>query len=134
MMCVGRWGGFKSCLYVPQMASVHSQSTPLHQSAIPLLSTYRLRCIIFVPIENLFFTSLILVISLKDNVPECPCTFPPGCYYYYLSTLPSAFSSHISVFEFAGPCRQWGPHTPAPTRSPCISKGSESAVAKARGE
>lgn len=128
----------KSCLYVPQMASARSQSTALNQSAIPLLSTRRLRWIIFVPIENFFFFPLppfFLVISLKDNVPECPCAFPPGCFWLFLPSLPASHPMFSFLcLNFAGPCRQSGPRTPAPTPSPCISKGSESAVAKAQGE
>lgn len=43
-------------------------------------------------------------------------------------------SALLPLLNFAGPCRRWGRRTRAFTPSPCISKESESAVAKAQGE
>ncbi len=87
MMGVGSWGGFKSCLYVPQMASACSQSSLLNQSAIPLLSTRCLRWIIFVPIEKLFFN---LIYSCYFSEGKCPwesLCLSLGFYYYFNSPL-----------------------------------------------
>lgn len=75
MMGVGSWGGFKSCLYVPQMASARSQSTLLNQSAIPLLSTRRLRWIIFVPIENFFLPPFFLLFLWRTMSPSVLALF-----------------------------------------------------------
>lgn len=69
------------------MASARSQSTPLNQSAIPLLSMLCLRWIIFVPIENFFF--FYLPFSCYFSEGQCPrvssCLSSGHYYYYYFS-------------------------------------------------
>lgn len=88
---------------------------------------------IFVPIVNLFHLRFFffLTTTVALNV-----LLPFFCLILFLiSTLLYLFYwPCIYMFEFAGLCRQWGPHTLAPTLLLCISKGSESAVAKAQGE
>ena len=105
MMGVGR-KALKSCLYVPQMASARSQSTALNQSAIPLLSTRRLRWIIFVPIENFFFppTSLFFLLFLWRTMSLSVLApfffFPPGCFWLFLPSLPASHPMFSVLFFF----------------------------------
>lgn len=132
------WGGFKKLFVRPSdgFGALSKHSTESKRYSPPLNPPLEMNYIcsnwklFFFPLPPFF-----LVISLKDNVPECPCAFPPGCFWLFLPSLPASHPMFSFLcLNFAGPCRQSGPRTPAPTPSPCISKGSESAVAKAQGE
>lgn len=107
-MSAGTLGGFKNCLCVPQMDCASSQRALFSR-------------ITFVPIQkNFFFVFLWRTVSPSVLV-----------LLFFLLFLNSAL---LPLLNFAGPCRRWGRRTRAFTPSPCISKESESAVAKAQGE
>lgn len=108
MMGEGSWGGFRCCFICPSVGLCTLSKLHWIKALFPPLTIF-----------NFFF-------------------FPPlSCCAFLLSIIIFRHCwtwPHILVFESAGPCRPWDPRTPAPTPSLCISKASESAVAKAQGE